>query len=288
MNAEPSPVNVIPALKSLLLRYRFILMALVMTMAGFLLIVFRDRLPHAEYWRDFGVAILTAGTIGVVVELYTRKQFETLIADRIVVAIESSSLTPRLDDINKLLSLGNELTSLGLRKIHTLRSPIDFAGLLEAADPGSEIRLLGVCMMSFANQPMQTLIQRKIEQGCTIKLLILDSDSEFVKLRALEEGRSLADIRVEIEATDRLHQNFIEVRLPQELRENIELGHYDFPPTYLIISTNRTMIVGFYLREARGELFPHLELEAKGGGIYIWFLRHFDSLWAARKESRAR
>jgi hypothetical protein len=139
-------------------------------------------------------------------------------------------------------------------------------------------------MMSFTNGPIQALLQRKLEQGCTIKLLTMDSESGFVKLRALEEMRSLEDIRVEIEATNKLHHNFINVRIPANLRTNIELGHYDLPATYLIVSTNRTMIVGFYLRRGRGELFPHLELEAKGGGIYISFLEHFDSLWDARKE----
>jgi hypothetical protein len=86
------------------------------------------------------------------------------------------------------------------------------------------------------------------------------------------------------ESTNNLHHSFINFRIPANLRENIELGHYDLPATYLIVSTNKTMIVGFYLRAGRGELFPHLELEVKGGGIYASFLRHFDSLWDARKK----
>lgn len=190
--------SVLSQLTSLLLRYRFIIMALVMAMLGFLLIVFGKNLSHGEIWRDFGIAILTAGTLGLGIELYTRRQFETLIAERMLEAIEISSLTTRLDSVHRLLSLGDEMTSLGLRKIHTINSPaIDFFGLLEAADVGSEIRLLGVCMMSFTNGPMQMLLQRKLEQGCTIKFLTMDSESKFVELRALEEGRSIEDIRVE-------------------------------------------------------------------------------------------
>jgi hypothetical protein len=286
MDTQTPSVKKFAQLTRVLLRYRFILMALVMAMAGFLLIVFRDQFPHAEYWRDFGIAILTAGTIGLVVEFYTRRQFETLIADRILDAIESSSLTRGLDDIKLVLSLGNELTSLGLRKIHTVRSNIDFGSFLDEADPESEIRLLGVSMMSFASDRMRTHIQEKLDEGCTIKLLILDSESAFVQRRAVEEGRGYEDIHDDIEAFDKLHRKFIRDVVPEPLRKNIEIGHYDSAPTYMIVSTNRAMIVGFYLREGRGGLFPHLELAAKEGGIYISFLRHFDSLWAARKEAR--
>jgi len=282
MAAQPS---ILSQLKSLLLRYRFIIMALIMAMSGFLLIVFEKNLPHGEIWRDFGIAILTAGTLGLGIEFYTRRQFETLIAERMLDAIEISSLPTRLDNVHHLLSFGAEITSLGLRKIHTINSPaIDFLGLLEAADPGSEIRLLGVCMMSFTNGPIQMLLQRKLEQGCTIKLLTMDSKSEFVKLRAEEEGRTYEDIQNEIESTNKLHHGFINFRIPANLRENIELRHYDLPATYLIVSTDRTMIVGFYLRKGRGEHFPHLELEAKGGGIYASFLQHFDSLWDQPKQ----
>jgi hypothetical protein len=200
-------------------------------------------------------------------------------------AIEISSLPTRLENVHHLLSLGYEITSLGLRKIHTIKSPpIDFFGLLEAADPGSEIRLLGVCMMSFTNGPMQMLLQKKLEQGCTIKLLTMDSESEFVKLKGMDEERTFEDICGEIESTNRLHRTFINFRIPANLRENIELRHYDLPATYFIVSTNKTMIVGFYLRRGRGELFPHLELEAKEGGIYASFLQHFDSLWDQPKQ----
>lgn len=285
MTAQPS---VLSQLKSLLLRYRFIIMALIMAMIGFLLIAFGEKLPHGEIWRDFGIALLTAGTLGIGVEFYTRRQFETLVSDRILEAIEGSSLPLKLDALNHLLSLGNEMTSLGLRRIHTISSPaIDFYSLLDAADEGTEIRLLGVCMMSFTNGPMQMLFHKKLAQGCTIKFLTMDSESEFVKLRAAEEERSLEDIRTEIQATNNLHHSFINFRIPEKLRANIELRHYDFPANYLIVGTNKTLIVGFYLRKGRGELFPHLELEAKGGGIYASFQQHFDSLWDAPKQARA-
>lgn len=282
----PSVKESLIELKDSVLRYRFIILALVMAVVGFLLLVFRDRLPYPEYERDFGIAILTAGTIGLVVELYTRRQFETIITDRLLNAIEASSLSPKLEKIALLLSLGNELTSLGLKRIYALRSDIDFAIFLDAADPGSEIRLLGVSMMSFISDRMRPHILKKIEEGCTIKILVLDSESDFVRQRALEEGRSFEDIHKEIEATDILHRSFIDYVVPAHLRKNIEFGHYDSAPTYLIVSTNRAMIVGFYLREGRGMHFPHLELVAKGGGIYISFQKHFDSLWAVRKEAK--
>ena len=266
--------KLVPDYESKLLRSKFVIMALIMTLAGSLLIAFREVLPHAEYWRDFGIAILTAGALGLVVELNTRKEFETLIGDRVNEAIETCQ---KLQDIERLLCLGNELTAIGLRKLHTSRFSIDFNEFLKAADPGSEIKLLGISMTTFGHEQMRELLRKKLAQGCTIKLLILDSESQFVALRALEEHRDPAQFRKVIEAADTMHRFFIGSK-------NIELGHYDSAPAYFMVSTNRAMIIGFYLREGTGGHFPHLELEAKEGGAYMQFVKHFDSLWNARKE----
>lgn len=280
---ETQQMPVLTQLKSILLRYRFIIMSLIVSMGGFLLILLKERMPFSDIARDFGLAFLTAGTIGLTVEFYTRRQFEALVVDRIGDALEASSITSRLDGINELLLLGNELRSLGLMKIHLTR-PDDLSRFIQAADPETEIRLLGVCMMSLTGDPTQKLLQRKLEEGCIIRLLTLDSESEFVRQRAIEEGRDDDDIRTDIMASDKFYTNFIRHRIPEKLRPNIEVGHYYEAPMYFLVSTNRAMIVGFYLRGGRGELFPHLELEAKGGGIYVPFIKHFDSLWAARKE----
>jgi hypothetical protein len=51
--------------------------------------------------------------------------------------------------------------------------------------------------------------------------------------RALDEERSLEDIRTEIQSTNNLHRSFINFSIPPKLRENIELRHYDLPATYL-------------------------------------------------------
>ena len=114
-----------------------------------------------------------------------------------------------------------------------------------------------------------------------IWLLTLDPQSEFVKQRGIEERRVYEHIKTDIGAADQMHRSFI-TQLPQPLQEKIELGHYDAPPACFIVSTGSTMIVGFYLREIRGERSPHLELEIREGGICKPFLEHFDSLWTAR------
>jgi hypothetical protein len=246
-----------------------------MTLVGSLMIAFREALPEPEYWRDFGIAILTAGALGLVVELNTRREFETLIGKRVNDALETCQ---KLKDIERLLLLGNELTTVGLKKLHTSRFSIDFREFLSAADPGSVIRLLGISMTSFGHDQMRELLQTKVGQGCKIRLMIMDPESQFVALRALEEHQDPAEFRRVIEAADTMHRFLIGTP------KNVELGHYDSPPTYFIVSTNKAMIIGFYLREGSGGHFPHLELEAKEAGAYMQFQQHFDSLWNVRKE----
>jgi hypothetical protein len=281
---ETPQMPVLTHFKRLLLQYRFIIISLFVSMSGFLLILLKERMPFSDIARDFGLAFLTAGTIGLTVEYYTRRQFEALVVDRMGEALEACSITSRLAGINELLFLGNELRSLGLRKIHLTR-PDDLLPFIQAAGGDTEIRLLGVCMMSLTSHPAQDLLQRKLEEGCFIRLLTLDPDSEFVTQRAIDDG--LKDeydyIRTEIKASDHCYTHFISHRHP-DLRPKIQIGHYDEAPRYFLVSTNKAMIVGFYLRGGRGELFPHLELEVMGGGMYEPFIKHFDSLWAARKE----
>lgn len=285
---EDEEISTIAKLKKAILRYQFIILGVVSAVTGFFLIVFAGRFADPEIARGFGIAFFASGSVGLLIEFCTRRHFEDLMSDHVRIAIEGSSWGPRLDAIKSLLSFGEDLRVLGIREVKRDRSAFDFSHFIQQAKPGSEIRLLGVCMMGFTNAPMQTLLKKKLGEGCTIKFLIIDAASEFVKQRALEEGREYEDIRVDIESSDTLHKNFIEHRVPQELRQNIELGHYDSAPSYFIVSISTSMVVGFYLREDRGEEFPHMELEIKEGGISATFQKHFESLWATRKEAVAK
>lgn len=285
---ESSKIPLLRQLQAVVLMYRFLIVAIMLIVIGGSLVLFATITPSTtvfeEFARDIGIALFTAGVIGVALEYYTHKQFQELVTGTVATVIESSSLNKKLDSLHDLISLGGDLRSLGVRCIHQDRTEIDFDRYLEEASPGSSIRMLGVCMRGFHSAEMQLAIENKLEQNCKFKLLMINPESEFVRLRAVEERREYEDIKTDIVASNNLHGNFINERLPPDLRENIELGHYDSATSFFIFSTDKIVIVGLYLRERLGEFFPHLELELRGGGIYLPFIEHFDSLWNSRQE----
>jgi hypothetical protein len=291
-----APTSPLTQFRSVLLRYRFIVLALLIVIGGGLLMFFHTRLPEPEFARDLGIALFTAGTVGLGVEFYIRREFESLVTDRLTEALETSSLTSRLDAMRDALSLSKEVTKMGLRKVHRKRHVINFETFLEQAEPGSEIRLLGVCLIGFTDHKMQEALRRKLNEGCTIRLLVLSPNSQFARYRGLEDlspgtvspeadGDELDETVQEIAMADKRHQIFMR-HLPEPLRGNIMIGHYDAPAHVLIVGIDKAMVVGFYLRGQRGEMFPHVELEVRQGGIYQPFMDHFNALWDTRIEIR--
>lgn len=282
---EKEKKTILRQLRSAIHRYQFILLAIIVGGVGIWLIVYPQKSPFPNIARELGIAFLAAGSIGLVLEFYTRRQFLDLIRQEIVDAVDRSTLSKRIDETLARGSLGGDLRELGVRRIHRNRNAIDFAKLIEEAESGTEIRILGVCLAGFMDRNTQVLLEKKLGEGCNIQLLIIDPESKFVKHRAIEENRSYEDIKQDITAADKIHENFILRRLPEKLRSQIELGHYDSAPAYFIFCTHITMIVGFYLREGLGEFFPQLEVEIKEGGIHSFFGKHFEALWSARRET---
>ena len=51
------------------LRYRFVILSLMALGVGVILILSFEDLPSGEFWRDIGIALVTAATVGLGVEL---------------------------------------------------------------------------------------------------------------------------------------------------------------------------------------------------------------------------
>jgi hypothetical protein len=269
-------ITIITQLRSALHRYQFVILTMLIGGFGAALIVYQGKFQASDGARDFGIALFAAGTIGLAVEFYTRRQFRDLVKEDLRGAVDTSSLSAKLDDMLTLISLGGDLRELGVRRIHRNRNAIDFSHLIEEAEAGTELRLLGVCLAGFMDRQSQVLIEKKLREGCRARFLILDPASDAVGIRAIEENRTYEDIRKDIGGADEIHDNFIGNRVAKDLRGQIELGHYSAAPAYFIFSTHNTMIVGFYLRGDLGEFFPQLELEIKEGGIYAPFSHHLE------------
>jgi hypothetical protein len=178
-----------------------------------------------------------------------------------------------------------DLTPLGVLRIHRQRPSTDYLQtLIQEAEGDATIRLLGICMMGFTNAPMQAVLGQKLREGCVVRFLTLGADSSFVAQRAIEEKREVQDICNDVALSNKIHRNFIVQRVPEDLRGNIELRHYDAPPNCFLVGTDSRMLVSFYLRGQRGEFLPHLELAVTRGGIYSAFEGHFDAIWDMSKK----
>jgi hypothetical protein len=227
---------------------------------------------------NFAAALIPAGTIIVAYEYYMRKEFLIHLQETVGQALAQSDLTKRVTELDELISLTNDLRPFGLQKVHRNRMEIDMRKLVESARPGTEIKMLGTALMCVNPHDMQSVLIDRINEGCKVKLLSLRPDSDFVKQRGQEECREESEIKSVIKNTSENNVSFIDT-LDDKTRKGIRLLHYDAPPTCFMVSNGDTMIVSFYLREHRGERFPHFQIEIKEGGIYEPFMGHFDSLW---------
>jgi hypothetical protein len=274
-----------------------ILIGIFMVFAGLAMIFYSKVNPPTDIWAnlagDIGLSLIPAGTIFLAFDIFGRSEYLDIISQKLLSVLQGEEkwfFAPRLDGIEQRLALGETLHALGVKKIFQDRTTIDFLQYIRAADPKSDIKVMGIALTSFRDVHIQNAIEQKLKEGCKVQFLCLDSESAAVKQRAKAEGRSYEEIKRDIALTTQMHENFIDSRLNPELQKNIELGYYDSEPTHFIFSTNSAMIVGFYLqgKQKRGLHLPHLELEVKEGGMYLPFLEHFELLWAGREKNSAR
>jgi hypothetical protein len=221
--------------------------------------------------RDLGISLMIAATVGLGVEYYTRKHGEAVLNQMMGEAI------------NRYVFHNDRLHSLGLKQMCINRSELDILKSIRDTEPGGNIQILAMCMDELTHNTGQRIIKTKLEEGCSIKLLLINPESPYVRERGLaekqEEGPELDDFVNKVRYRDSMHQSFIEA-LPVDLQEKIEVRHYDSAPSLFIVDNDTTMLIGFYLFGYRGEEVPHLELETKKGGAHVPFREHFEALWS--------
>lgn len=260
----------------------FMLIGAFLCLGGVILLIVAQAFLQDGVLRSvlssFGCALIPAGTIIIAYEYYMRKEFLAHVQHSVQKALNESDLTRRVTELDKLISLTNDLRPFGLQKVYRDRMEIDVRELIASATPGRDIKMLGAALMCLNPWETQQVIIEKLREGCTFKLLSLDPKSEFVKQRAREEHREVDEIQHVIQNTCEISESFIST-LPDDYRQKITLLHYDAPPMCFLVSNGDTMIVSFYLREQRGENFPHFQIEIKEGGVFKPFMDHFDSIW---------
>lgn len=239
--------------------------------------------------EKIGFSLLLTGFVGLLIS-YLVKTLLVVNEEQGDAANEETNTTSgersafeELIKMREALELNSRIHPFGIRDVHLDRNKIDFIRHLRAAKPGTEIRLLGVCLRGFIDASSQELMVKKVsDDRCRIKMLTLSPTSSFIQSRAEAEGRHHEEIRRDILSANDMHQNLLTFRIPKDARERFKYGHYDAPPHLFIFSTESVMIVGLYLRGEQGEFFPHFELEAKVDGLYASFLDYFNSLWKSQ------
>jgi hypothetical protein len=236
--------------------------------------------------RDIGIALMVAGTVGIGAEFVARKEgmelVETVVRESLEEVVE-----PKLDELKGLIR-SDRFRILGVRDVFPDRSENSYREYIKEATPGNEIRLLGISMGYLASKDVQEDIRHKLDAGCTVKLLLLNLDSQYHLKRAVEEARQLEGTSFEEQRSIRaflrdaslwssVYEDFAG-NLSPELSRRFKLRYYDAPPGFFLIDNGSKMLVGFYLRGCSGDKCPHFEL-TKGGAAYDKFSSHFDLLW---------
>jgi len=278
-----------------------------------------ERLP-SHLLRDIGIVLVTTGLVVFAADYMTRKDFIALLATELnplrndvttlrqrmlgemlplrtdmttlitkllqeitPLRTEVPTLSTALDDIRKCISLGATMSVLGIKQIHKDRGCSDLLNKLWEAANGSEIKILGIVASGVNDPKMEDLIRQKLAQNCKLKILCLNPSSPFVEERAAEEGRSTEEMRKDISARIMGWKNFVESRIPEDMRSRVELKCHDLGTRYFLFITETLVVVGFYLGATRGANNTHIELEMKPDGVATAFVEYFDSLWKGGK-----
>ena len=268
----------IVTLRKRALKYLLLLISAAVTLIGILLLVFAHSSPWPEITTHMGIALTTAGTVGIAIDIFTRKEFEIIVRDSFVSAYDKSVISQKLSELFSLVTMAEDFRNLGIKNVYNERNDDRAIEIIKDAAPGSTIKLLGTCLRGFTAVGTQRTFTKKLIEGCKIELLVLDSESDFVRQRAKEEGREYSIIKESIDSTNKSHDVFIKEMLEVDLRDKIMLEYYDAPPNLFLVITDTTVLIGFYMRDQMGQFFPQIELEIKPRGISKPFIEHFDSL----------
>ncbi len=275
-------------LKKTLMNLKFVIAGMVMLFAGictvFLCHAYVGEGLIGSIVRDLGIALITAGSVVLAHEWCVRKQFLELVEGTVRRGLQEWGDNRWSRDLRDLLPLADDLREVGLRRIHRRRADRELKELLRGAGPRASISVLGVALKYLCPGDVQDILEEKLQDGCEIRLLLLDPKSPFVQQRGDEEGRDRRDVFADIGAATSMLNSFVH-GLPENLRSNIKIGHYDGPPTYFICATDKTMLLGFYLPGDRGEEMPHFEFDIKRGGAYEAFAGLFEWRWKTRVET---
>jgi hypothetical protein len=210
------------AAKKKAVEYFFLLLMTILFFSGIILVIASATWHLGEVPRDIGISMLVAGTVGLGVELFSRREMEKvlgeLIEEKLILStgeqfgtIEAAlqnvdrqtrsdaeslrrsqeEVLPKLDELRTLAVRGGDLLDMGVNRLTRRRQEWLLQDFIQKAEPGSTIRVLALCLNTLANNSGRDLFKRKLREGCHIKLLLLDPREEaMLEERARQENRT--------------------------------------------------------------------------------------------------
>ncbi len=252
-------------------KIRWVIAALFLTVIGSI-ILFRYYVfpePWSSFIREFGVALIIAGTVSLVYELFLRLSLAETILE--LVEFPKSLMEAGLKSVNKKDNKGASLK------------------FLQSVTP-KRIRLLGITTDYYFKEEGDDLYEEIVEKDirkkqCEVQLLMLHPDSPQTQLREEDE-----------EKTDRYKDETLRQRLIIIFNKRLRLHnrHPNFkiklykstPLCSMTILDDRVLKVTPYLYQVLGLKSPTFEVENKDGEACIFeaYEHHFDNLWNDAEE----
>ena len=234
----------------------------------------RHDTPMGELIRDFGFALLIAGSAGVGYEFMLRNAFAAEV---------ELTLSRIIDERNAEL---NKLKRAGVRTIHKRLAHARLADYFEEAD--RSIRILQTWSGDF-NNIADTLV-RAVNRGCQIRILLLNPES----VQAQQRGKDLGYVDSSVVKT--LIRNDLEILRKcylrcGEVKNRIQVRLYDSTPVIPIYGYDNTNVVGIYWRQKHSQEGPQLEVRNPevdyhhGSNMYLaeTVAEHFEDIWNDEK-----
>lgn len=211
-------------------------------------------------------ALLSTSVTVYLFDVALRKETDTRLTETVSNAVEKS--------VRNSLNI----RSSGLKSVHDSFDRDVFCGSAKSSETMFILQTYAPNLTGIRPAVIELL-----NRGGHVKLLILDPESEFVKIRASETPNVHKDadaFRSEIEhSCIARFKSFVEA---SNKTGTAELGLYDRSPGVCIYATDDVMFVSPFLSELDAVSAPQVELAANSAGYSI-FLEHFNKVWEDAK-----
>jgi len=242
-----------------------IFISVVIVFVGIILVLL-PFLPNAEKSPIFGVlsnlgiAMIPAGVVAVAYEFLLRDSFVEEMRQQL-----SISLANQFEYFSRV-------EEAGIINIHDMFPTTDVASRFSSA---KSIFIVQTWIPDII--PLLRSIENAINNGASIRILLMDPDSELAKVRSIELGYSSFDV-----ASNNINTNIEELRRFSSrlsVQNKLEVRMYDATPVACYHQYDDTAFVGFYWRNTPAIQGPQIEFKVGNSSFCNVVLSHVGDLW---------